>query len=306
MTKSRSKALQILIEGYNKSQPKSDAIKEIGFGGLLHLKLTSTPKALVLRLLKCFDPKTGTVTISEDKKFVLSKNDVADVFGLPSGPSPLPFLAMGSHVPKNDIKQKWRKDFQAGKGISLTELHKRLKECKESGDQFKRLFVLFTVSTFLAPTSNHSLDMKILKAVDDVSEIKNFDWCGYVFSELLLAFTPPIPKYLRGCVIFLMVAYFHRFDNAANPLSNELPLIKHWNDDVLWKRVQEETSMDNFGAAPLRKICSPNLQQAAQSMSVKRVMHIELPDNILTDEEIQSQATDVSTHKYPSSLWSNT
>jgi len=163
--------------------------------------------------------------------------------------------------------------------------------------------VLYAVSLFLAPSSNKTEEMKLLQSVEDVNEIKNIDWCSHVFSELVKAIeiaknTPRAT--LKGCFLFLMVSWFQRFDYGQDQLSTDLPFIKHRTDDKLTQMIAKEMAAGKFGYAPFRKVIFPlskNINQSTEvpfQAAVKRFLHIELPDDIMTDEEIEKEATDVS------------
>ncbi|KAH9612854.1 hypothetical protein KSS87_007101 [Heliosperma pusillum] len=51
-----------------------------------------------------------------------------------------------------------------------------------------------------------------------------------------------------------MLAYFHRFNFKVDVMGHTLPLISHWNDEKLSKRVQDEKKTRSLGNAPLSKI----------------------------------------------------
>jgi len=257
-TKSRCFSLVDLISNF--SEAEKQAVEDIGFGGLLSMKLTATPKAMIPRLIKAFDVESSRVIISEEKSFLFTKDDVVDVFGLPSGPSRVEYLAMGSIAPHSEFKAKWRGIFGNTKSIALSKLLNTLRERRKADDLFKQMFVLYAISAFLAPTSNSTIAMKLLKSVEVVDEIKNMDWCSHIYSELVAAIqkakTAP-PANLQGCFLLMMVSWFHRFDYGQDNLSVELPLIKHWTDEKLSEMMGLETAPGKFGTASFRNISFP-------------------------------------------------
>uniref|UniRef100_A0A803MBQ5 Uncharacterized protein n=1 Tax=Chenopodium quinoa TaxID=63459 RepID=A0A803MBQ5_CHEQI len=90
----------------------------------------------------------------------------------------------------------------------------------DGGEEFKRCFVLQALSSFLAPTTNRTVSLKLLKAVEKVDEIKTFDWCSYVLKKLKKA----VQKYkddetaqnVSGCLLALQIMYFHRLNFQGN------------------------------------------------------------------------------------------
>ncbi|KAH9610253.1 hypothetical protein KSS87_020819 [Heliosperma pusillum] len=45
--------------------------------------------------------------------------------------------------------------------------------------------VLFSVSVFLAPTSNKTIDLMLVRAVANVESFRAYDWCAYTFREMV-------------------------------------------------------------------------------------------------------------------------
>ncbi|KAK9707373.1 hypothetical protein RND81_07G193200 [Saponaria officinalis] len=220
------------------------AVQEIGFGGLLHLKVKRVPKHIVGMLLSAFND--GSFMFHTKKvDFLLRKEDVHDCFLLPIGPKEVPILETGRWKSSQDLsielKDKWRKEFGvegSSTAILIGKLHEKLLKTKDCGEEFKRMFVLYSMSAFLAPTTNSTVDQKLLLAVEDVSEIRRLDWCTYVFKSLVKACldSKKNPRFIGGCIVFFMIAYFHRFDFQGEAAPTSLPLIQHWDYERLKTR----------------------------------------------------------------------
>uniref|UniRef100_A0A803MS47 Uncharacterized protein n=1 Tax=Chenopodium quinoa TaxID=63459 RepID=A0A803MS47_CHEQI len=85
----------------------------------------------------------------------------------------------------------------------------------ESSCMFK-IDMLKEFHTFLAPVANRVIDYKIINYTDNVKEIHNLDWCGYVMNNLcksVRSFKNNKNKDSRsgisGCVLILQLVYFH-------------------------------------------------------------------------------------------------
>uniref|UniRef100_A0A803N8K5 Uncharacterized protein n=1 Tax=Chenopodium quinoa TaxID=63459 RepID=A0A803N8K5_CHEQI len=137
------------------SAEQKQAVEEIGFGGLLHLKLKTLNRQILpwLSLLK-----TSMVVAACLPSLLIIKR----------------------------IIQAWRSDYGlSGKQpLHLSKLESRMVDLVDGGEEFKRCFVLQAMSIFLAPTTNRTISLKLLKAVEKVDEIKTFDWCSYVLKKL--------------------------------------------------------------------------------------------------------------------------
>uniref|UniRef100_A0A803M9C9 Uncharacterized protein n=1 Tax=Chenopodium quinoa TaxID=63459 RepID=A0A803M9C9_CHEQI len=319
-THCRPHTLVDLMKDFSDEQVKS--VVEIGFGGLLDLKLTRTVTTLLPWLVDHFDPVSWMFSISPGKEFVISPYDVYDVFELP--------LNNGMDVVEStrstdlQLKQEWRSmfDVAGSAGIPLHKLEARIVQLKDGGELFKRLFVMVAFATFLAPVANRTADLSFVKALENVDEIKNFNWCKYVHERLCRA----ILKYKKsksqdsvgGCLLLLEVVYFQRlkFRNEAQDCS--LPLIKHWTDKKISDKVKKEVEAKSFGCGILDTTTYPISQnfvfgdqlplristEGAKQTEVsqgdnaddaslgKRIIKFYVPDSMASDEEIHYVATD--------------
>nr|GMD87509.1 Peptidase C48, SUMO/Sentrin/Ubl1 [Ipomoea batatas] len=83
-TRCRPKRLVCAIKDFNSRQ--CEAVREIGFGGVLELQVTDAPLRLGYWLVTNFHPEDMSVHLPNGMKLLLTKDDVAATLGLPSGP----------------------------------------------------------------------------------------------------------------------------------------------------------------------------------------------------------------------------
>ncbi|KAH9614249.1 hypothetical protein KSS87_018331, partial [Heliosperma pusillum] len=234
-------------------------------------------------------------------EFLLSKFDVHDCFLLPLGHKPLNLVPTGRKkdplAEKNkQLKDRWRKSYKLskpGEPIHLGKVLTDLKKDKEGGDKFCRLFVLFSMSSFLEPTTNNTVDMKLLGAVEDVGVINEYDWCSYVLDGVVSAafVARKSPRCLRGCIPFLMITYFQRFDFRDEAPRYDLPLIKHWDDERIASRLKAKFVDKQL---PTTSSGTPQLMLGPSSRSTtdKKFIQIELPPGVEDDAELEARAVD--------------
>ncbi|KAK9663633.1 hypothetical protein RND81_O263700 [Saponaria officinalis] len=278
--KCRGGRLVKLISVLNGAQ--KDAVKAIGFGGLLELTLTSYPTRHVPLFFQAFNDGSYVFRASELKEFMVTKHDVHDCFLLPLGPKDIVQVPTGRFKHSTDdefkkLKDRWRSEYgvtDPRNHISLGKILSDLEADKEGGDQFRRLFVLFSMSSFLRPTSNNGVDMKLLKAVEDVTVINQYDWCSYVLDGMVSAGleSKKSPTFLLGCIPFLMIAYFQRFDFRGATLPHDLPLIKHWDEEKISTRLKAELSKGPLG------------RQIWSSVKYPRCIHLQSEHVIKVDQ----------------------
>ena len=168
------------------SEDQINSVKEIGFEGLLHLKVTNIVTKMLSWFVNNFDQSSRYFEISPGVRFVLTPYDVHDVFGLP--------LNEGNNViecrmnVEDDLdfhfKRELKDIFNLDKDIPLQMVEKKILELKEGGETFKKLFVLHAFSSFLAPHRKRLVDMRLARVVSNVDQIRTYDWCSYVINRL--------------------------------------------------------------------------------------------------------------------------
>ncbi|XP_074300787.1 uncharacterized protein LOC141632107 [Silene latifolia] len=228
-TKCRAQSLVDVMSKFTVKQKK--AIKEIGFGGLLKMNISVVPSGLTDLLVEAFDCDSLKVHVTETEEFVLSQYDVHDLFLLPVKGNNVVLTATGrgSHAEDTELKNKWRRKFNisTAQNIKLDLVTSWFKNNKGAcGDEFKQMFVLYALSTFLAPTPNYSVDFRLLKAVDDVEKIKGFNWSKYVYEKVVegvKGLKTGTVKCLCGCIVVLLLAYIHRFEFHGEVQPTDLP-----------------------------------------------------------------------------------
>lgn len=92
-----------------------------------------------------------------------------------------------AYVANGLVREKWKKKIDRlmanGEG-KCTQLLKKMELLTKGGDEFKRMFVAYSYGVFLAPTTGHIVDMRIVSQIEDVHQIKSLDWCSFVVSHL--------------------------------------------------------------------------------------------------------------------------
>ncbi|KAL2931625.1 Halomucin [Bienertia sinuspersici] len=199
-----------------------------------------------------FDYSSWMFNIGGGKQFVITPYDVYDVFCLPLNPSKdvVETLRMGDNV----LKSEWRDHFGVSGNIPLRLVEDKIKDLKRGGDEFKRLFVVLVFSTFLAPIANRTADLRFIKSLVNVNEIRSFNWCKYVLERLCEAvknYKKGEQQSVSGCVLLLEILYFHRLKFRDIAESSTLPLIQHWTTLKVRDRIKMEREAKCFGSGIL-------------------------------------------------------
>ncbi|XP_074300117.1 uncharacterized protein LOC141631331 [Silene latifolia] len=211
-------------------------VEDIGFGGLLELKASKFIHTMVDWLLDRYDTHTRLILFNRSVHFSICKHDVYDVFMLPCAGEDVP---VGTE--DKELVQSWRKRFGVlpKKDIPLDKVRDEMLQLVGGGPDFKRMFVLFSMGSFLAPTVHNRVDTRLIGAVEDVAGIPKMDWCSFImdrFDYSVGSWKGNNSKSIGGCLMFFQLLYFHRLTWRGLPAPSTIPLIQHWTYNDLKRR----------------------------------------------------------------------
>ncbi|XP_021774560.1 uncharacterized protein LOC110738461 [Chenopodium quinoa] len=158
------------------------------------------------------------------------------------------------------LKIKWRSHFGLmgeNDQIPLSFLESTIPLLIDGGEEFRQLFIMHAFSSFLAPTSNRTVDLRIVKCLVDVNQIRTYDWSKYVLDRLCEAVKSCKEgniEWFCGCVLMLEIIYFHRLRFRNVVLNSTIPLIQHWTDVDIRDIITKEKLSKGFGVAFLSLI----------------------------------------------------
>ena len=169
------------------SSDHKDAIKSMGFGGLLHIPGTCLRRQMI-------DKITNRYEISNQCFFICGKNvpiyleDVRDIMGLR-----IEGIDVFKHVNQEEVKDEDKKvDIELMKRyedadhlLTISKLKQMMMKSGTPDDDFKRIFVLFTIGVILAPTVKPYVKASYLPVVRKVSDIPKFNWGQFTLTHLL-------------------------------------------------------------------------------------------------------------------------
>lgn len=144
-TRCRPQGLTELVS--NLSDKQKEDIKSIGFDGLLKMQVMQLPTNMLGWLVNRFNGVSRMFRIDDNRKFVITPENICDVFLLPmnSEQTVMVFKKKESVDMVVDLKER----FGIDGNLSLLSLKTfLLNGFKKSGEDFKRLFVLYSLSSF--------------------------------------------------------------------------------------------------------------------------------------------------------------
>ncbi|KAH6772539.1 hypothetical protein C2S51_010943 [Perilla frutescens var. frutescens] len=247
LTKCRPAGLSSLAPKLNDYQRR--AVEEIGFSGMLQLRgFGRISWQRISWFVENFNGASRVLSFEGNRNLVITSDDIHDLFMLPTNE--------GVSVLRNDDGTKdflidFKNRNRIGDNLPVSSVQKMLLEMRDGVDDFKRLFVLYCLSTFLAPTANQLVDLNVMRSLMSVERISSFDWCGYVLEKMCYVIrmfhSSRNLRHLNCCLLVLPLFYFHRFKWQGRVSPTTLPLIQHWDKESIRARLRAELNAGGFG-----------------------------------------------------------
>ncbi|CAI9115144.1 OLC1v1015981C1 [Oldenlandia corymbosa var. corymbosa] len=227
-------------------QLQRQAIRDMGFGALLDLKIKNIPTALCNFLASNFQTGARQVPLNGNNVLDTNQEDVVAVLDLPCGPIPVQEFkqndpAITDHAEMVDAFKKrmgYSNKFLPTRSTAAQLIASR----KDFGDDFKRDFLDFVVSTFLHGNTTSRITMNILKSLVNINEVTQYNWCQYVIDALVKGCKSHHDgKPFTGPITFFLLCYLDRCEyERAHPRS--FPVIKSWDQRMLDDRIRLQGS----------------------------------------------------------------
>ncbi|KAL4391382.1 hypothetical protein AHAS_Ahas03G0239500 [Arachis hypogaea] len=216
----------------NMTEEKKAIVRDLGFGGLMHIPPLRVDHQLLRELAKNFK-------IGENKlrtgygSFHITPKKIGDALGI---------NATGDLFPeKVDYKKLSESDkiiFRRFQGKTLKSLTDDMMQIGVGNEEerlmFKRIFILYIQMAFLLPTTINKISPVHLVPIFEMEGIEDRNWGG--------DYQEKKKKAINGCLFALMIIYFHLSKNRRNNRGERppKPWIVNWTKEQLVKRMNEE------------------------------------------------------------------
>ncbi|KAJ8451709.1 hypothetical protein Cgig2_018343 [Carnegiea gigantea] len=216
------------------------AAMETDFGGFLSVRTSTIPKDLATWLLQKFDPASNTLKLSDNRVLEITEKDVHATLALPMGQ--LEVQVASTCEPKNEytkLLEQWRIRWNRGRTGSpkVGKMVDRILDRGDHGDEFKRDFVLYIISTCIIGSMNGDCFFRILKSLVDVNEIVKYNWCAFLLqclNDTVVEWKQNHTRYFRGPLLFLMLFYLDRVEFRGKRCKDRwFPTAIHWTIDAV-------------------------------------------------------------------------
>uniref|UniRef100_A0A0D3FS79 Uncharacterized protein n=1 Tax=Oryza barthii TaxID=65489 RepID=A0A0D3FS79_9ORYZ len=244
---------------------QKELVKQMGFDGLLSMRLTKLNKQFGAWILCKLDPSSGNLFAGSRHEICLTCEDVSLLLGIPCGRKEiLPAIKNKVKDVKAYMYEIFEKDSFDGLTIVTIQriLEKKFNRTMTVHEQivFKTAFIIFVVTKFLAPQSvNNHISIRYMKALVDVENIHKYNWAEFVLHDIKDAAAALQHKirhrksigYINGCIILPQLFYLDNLDFGTDtPEQENNPRIGVYNDSMIAKFIEKDVILKNRNPFP--------------------------------------------------------
>ncbi|XP_019156956.1 PREDICTED: uncharacterized protein LOC109153556 [Ipomoea nil] len=216
------------------SPRQKQAVVETGFGGLLHLQLCTNESKLVQYLLDNFNVCRCDFVlrmIVSTLKRKMSNTRWESREGL-------------------KVNEGTKMEDTSTREYKLLDFMEKEVGRADHGDEFKRDFVVFAVSSMLRGNITRYSKYRILNSLIDVDMIKEYNWCAYTYQSLIDSidsYNEDRKRSFWGPMTLILLFYFDRVEFKGMKINRTYPSILAWTTTLVRKRVKAEKRAGGFG-----------------------------------------------------------
>uniref|UniRef100_A0A0E0LY82 Ubiquitin-like protease family profile domain-containing protein n=1 Tax=Oryza punctata TaxID=4537 RepID=A0A0E0LY82_ORYPU len=155
-------------------------IEGAGFHGLVDLKCSKLRPDLCSWLMEHFNPATNQLVFPRRGAIDVNEESVKSVLGIPMGDKDVSY-EMESEATEFVLNLLGIND---GMSPSLISIGIQLEKLKLVDDKYLRMWIIYSISSVLAPTTATTVSPRCYPSVVDAGNIKNLNWCKFVISTL--------------------------------------------------------------------------------------------------------------------------
>ncbi|QHO02487.1 uncharacterized protein DS421_13g424250 [Arachis hypogaea] len=229
-TKDLKCATHLLSDKFrNMTEEKKTIVRDLGFGGLMHIPPLRVHHQLLRELANNF--KLGENRLETGYgSFKITPRKIGHALGI---------NATGKLFPQKVEYKKLSEDdkiiFRRFQGKTLKSLTDEMMDIGVGNEEerlmFKRIFILYIQMAFLLPTTINKISPVHLAPIFEMDDISERNW------------GEKKKKAIDGCLFALMIIYFHLSENKGKKRAERppKPWIANWSKEQLVERMNAET-----------------------------------------------------------------
>ncbi|XP_020969674.1 uncharacterized protein LOC110268119 [Arachis ipaensis] len=224
-TKDLKCATHLLSDKFrNMTEEKKAIVRDLGFGGLMHIPPLRVHHQLLRELANNF--KLGENRLETGYgSFKITPRKIGRALGI---------NATGDLFPQKVEYKKLSEDdkiiFRRFQGKTLKSLTDEMMDIGVGNEEerlmFKRIFILYIQMAFLLPTTINKISPVHLAPIFQMDSITERNWGGHVLTFIVKGITDykeKKKKAIDGCLFALMIIYFHLSKNKGKKRAERPP-----------------------------------------------------------------------------------
>ncbi|CAA0830922.1 Unknown protein [Striga hermonthica] len=245
----RSSAAMFVKAISNLSDVKKNVVRDMGFGCLLELSITTTSSKMGFWLVENFNHMDRKLQLYDEEKVHVKEDDVYAVFGLPRGE--VEIKNKQKRVTSN-LLDEWIALFSVRKpsNITASKVLDKMNECVDGGDWFRRHFIVLMVTCLFESCLNGMANFRLVHMLDDLSVVSKMNWCAYMIRCLVdmkrTWDSIGTQKKYVGPLLFLTLFYVDKVVLSVRSVPRTFPVFKSWSIEALRARERDEISSGAF------------------------------------------------------------
>ncbi|CAL5359091.1 unnamed protein product [Camellia sinensis] len=218
------------------------------------------------------------------KEMKLRSSDVKLIFGIDCGEDS---ITTKSYARPKDFQlpfyKRRCKSVKRLDGKSLTKMFQQTKKGKSTNDRqdLARVITLYLCLKLLMPTTGHTLSWSFLNYVDNLNNIKKYNWVEAIKDTLMnsMANANNNPRHVTGCVMLLLYWYCE-YSKLLRPSNKEgFPRFMKWNLGKMYSKWK------HISLAHFEKVNQSALTPTEQEIHDEQEEKSDDEKNQVTDEE---------------------
>jgi len=163
------------------TKKQRDAVRSLGFGKILSIKVDGIPSKLGHFVVDRFNPETMEIKLG-DRSIKVDEDSIHQLMGIPNGGVDIESCG----YKKNFIgkAKEWKKLYK-GAYIKPSQIVQRIADNgDDDGIMFKLDFLVLFISVLVESQDNGKCKLDFLHYITDDTEIANINWCKYITSAI--------------------------------------------------------------------------------------------------------------------------
>ncbi|GJV73334.1 hypothetical protein Tco_1493329 [Tanacetum coccineum] len=233
---------------------ESKDVREMGFASILKLDIVVNPLKLGYWVVDRLNMDSLCLEIDNETSLQITRQSVHDIFGFLMGNIKVEDITRPDI--RNNITREWRGQYPpAPKGeiqrVYLGALVKQINKEQEGGRMFKMNLLVLMMTLLSKGITNGTANQNILPCLNNIEDVLNMDWCGYLLkclrkSKLNWKRENERSWYI-GPLLFLILFYLDSTRSLAPNVEKVKPAIKFWTNEILKKVEKEVLDVGGFG-----------------------------------------------------------